>query len=145
MTVLPQSEFQRYNIDMKIFMSYARADQMLAEEIRAALTHSGYLVWNGESEILPGDNWAHEIGDALESCDAMVVLVSQAAMSSDNVRREINYALGASRYAQRLIPVMVEPVNELPWILKHFPAVPLESNREHLTARIISILEAAPV
>lgn len=128
-------------------MSYSRPDQPLADEIRRALADSGYVVWNGESEILPGDNWAHEIGEALESCDAMVVLVSKAAMNSDNVRREINYALGASRYAQRLIPVMVEqvPTSDLPWILKHLQIVPYVPDRNQLAAKIISILEAAPV
>ena len=67
---------------------------------------------------MPGDNAASEISDALEGSDAVIVLVAPESMRSAWVRQEINFALGSPRYAGRLIPVLVKPTDEIPWILQ---------------------------
>ena len=74
----------------------------------------------------------------------MVVLVSPQAAESDSVRREIEYALGAARYAQRLIPVVVRPTNKLPWILEQLQMVPLNNNIERAAREIVKRLEQGP-
>ena len=56
----------------------------------------------------------------------MVVLLTQAAVSSPNVKRNIEYALGAKNYSNRLIPVVVGnldrfPAAEVPWIVRRMP------------------------
>lgn len=116
---------------MKVFMSHAHADAVLAARVSDALEHNGLEVWNPDREILPGDNWAGEIARALEESDAMVVLLTPAAASSINVKRDIAYALGAINYSNRLIPVVVGdpdqfPANEMPWIVQRMPWFGLE-------------------
>ena len=44
--------------------------------------------------MLPGHNWAAKVAQALDESQAMVVLLTLAAVNSPNVRREMEYALG---------------------------------------------------
>lgn len=108
---------------MKVFLSHAHADAPLAARISKALAESGLDVWDPDRDLLPGDNWAGEIARALEESEAMVVLLTPAAASSPHVKREMEYALGAKNYSNRLIPVVVGdlkrfPAAEIPWIVR---------------------------
>ena len=107
---------------MKVFLSYAIKDKLWAKKIASALKKEGMDVWDAESELLPGDNFASRISEALEDSDAMVALISPESMQSPWVRREIEYALGSESYNKRLIPVLLEseenfPEGSIPWIL----------------------------
>src|SRR5436190_1526828 len=110
---------------MKVFVSYSADDGEVAKEVVSRLTKAGFNVWDPSDSLYPGDNWPLEIGKALQNSDAMVVLISPKSMKSDWVRREIDYALGSPRYKGRLIPVMVKPARDFPWILKRLPIVRL--------------------
>ncbi len=112
-------------------MSYAHTDAVLAARVSNALENNGLEVWDPDRELLPGDNWAGEIGRALEESDAMVVLLTAAAASSPYVKRDIGYALGAINFSNRLIPVVVGdpdhfPASEIPWIVHRMPWFSLE-------------------
>ena len=70
------------------------------------------------------------MGRALEESGAMVVLLTPAAIRSPDVRRNIEYALGAKNYSNRLIPVVGGdperiPAGEVPWIVRRMPWVGL--------------------
>lgn len=108
---------------MKIFLSYAASDRQVAGRLAEGLRCEGLEVWAAEKEVLPGDNYGLQIGRALESAEAMAVLVSPESMQSASVQSEINYALGASNFAGRLIPVIVRPTRSMPWIMERFPSV----------------------
>ncbi len=103
---------------MQVFLSYDRADEAFAKSLSAELSKRGLSVWRDEEELLPGDNWALQIGEALRKSRAMVVLISPKSMRSKWVRHEIEYALGDLRYEGRLFPVLVRPTNDVPWILR---------------------------
>ena len=116
---------------MKVFLSHSHADAPLAARVSAALRRSGLEVWDTDLDVLPGDNWAAAVGRALEESEAMVVLLTVDAINSPNVRREIEYALGAKRYSNRLIPVAVGdrerlPTHKVPWIVRKLPWVELQ-------------------
>ncbi|MDE0679214.1 MAG: toll/interleukin-1 receptor domain-containing protein [Gammaproteobacteria bacterium] len=116
---------------MKVFLSHSHTDAPLAARISEALEESGLQVWDSDRNLLPGDNWAGETARALEESDAMVVLLTPAAVSSPYVKREIEYALGSKNYSNRLIPVVVGnpdsfPANKIPWILQRMNWVGLE-------------------
>jgi TIR domain len=103
---------------LQVFLSYDQADEAFAKALSAELTKRGLSVWRDVEELLPGDNWALEVGGALKKSKAMVVLVSPASMRSTWVRREIEYALGELRYKDRLFPVLVRQTDDVPWILR---------------------------
>ena len=54
-------------------------------------------VWDPEVNVLPGDNWAAQVGRALEESDAMVVLLTSNSVSSPHVKADMSYALGSRR------------------------------------------------
>ena len=114
---------------MKVFISHASEDKELATRLSRFLRDEGLEVWSDE-DIMPGDNWAQKVSQALKESEAMVVLVSSAALESDWVRREIEFALGTEGYKERLIPVFVGsrdtiPQDRIPWILRHLNGVEL--------------------
>jgi len=108
---------------MRVFISYSHADSPLAARVSKALRKTGLQVWDPEVNLLPGDNWAAEVGRALEESDAMVVLLTPNSISSPHVKAEMTYALGSKSYRNRLIPVAVGgrkqlPKGEIPWIVQ---------------------------
>ena len=122
---------------MQVFISHSHTDAPLAARISNALEESGLKVWDPDRDLLPGDNWAGEVARALEESEAMVVLLTPAAASSPYVKREIEYALGAKNYSNRLIPVVVgDPdqfrAGDIPWILRQMPWVGLEDGEANL-------------
>jgi hypothetical protein len=64
-------------------------------------------------------------------------------MKSDWVRAEINFALKSQRYAGRLVPVIVEPTDDIPWILEKLRAVRLSKNRAQVSRHVVRALEHA--
>jgi len=119
---------------MKVFISYAHEDREIAKRLVRQLEGAGLEVWD-DSSILPGDNWAEKVSQALKESQAMVVLVSVAALDSEWVRREIEFALGTKEYRGRLIPVFVGrrddiPEDKLPWILRRLHGVELTDQAE---------------
>jgi TIR domain len=114
---------------MQIFISHASADEPLVRRLSETLRESGLDVWDG-TEILPGENWAAKVGEALQESQAMVVLLTPSSLRSSHVKHEISYALGDANYDRRLIPVLAAspdelPREEIPWILNNFQMVSL--------------------
>ncbi len=105
---------------MQVFLSYDQSDKAFAKALASELTSRGLFVWRTEEEVLPGDNIGLRVGEALKKSKAMIVLVSPNSMRSENVRREIQYALGDLSYEDRLFPVEVRPTTNIPWILRKF-------------------------
>jgi len=111
----------------KVFLSYARRDREPAQKIGDRLRKAGFDVWDPDREILPGANFGAEINSALQSADALVVLISPEAMRSRDVSYEIEYALTAEHLRGRLIPVVLHPAKDAPWILNRFESIRYES------------------
>ena len=103
---------------MNVFISYAQADEEWAQSLRSGLAKAGFEVSDPAGEVAAGENLHLEIGKALKRADAMVVVLSPDSASSRSVRAEIEYALGSSQFRDRLIPVLVKPTDNLPWILR---------------------------
>jgi TIR domain len=101
---------------MNVFLSYATEDQDLADSLRTHLSKAGFEVWDPIAQLLPGDNVGTQIEAALEKSEAMVVLLSPKSQRSPFVNSEIQFALGSSRYKNRLIPVLVQGSIDVPWI-----------------------------
>lgn len=135
---------------MKVFISHSQETKNLAKELGEELKRVGMDVWNYEEEILPGDNWAEKMGQALESSQAMVALLTPDVVNSPFVIRDIEYALGKKSFNKRLIPVLVGAEEEsnllqkLPWILKHLNVIKLPAfgQRKEGFDRITEALQA---
>ena len=125
---------------MKVFISHSNQDNLLARKIARVLQKEGLEVWD-EQNILPGDNWAGKVAEALDESQAMVVLLTPDALASEWVRREIEYALGKENYTKRVVPVVVGQLSEesLPWILRRLNMIRLaEPAREDEDIQLIA-------
>ena len=126
---------------LRVFLSYAERDDKLAQAIRATLEKAGFKVWDPAAELAPGDNWALKQGKALNDAEVMVVLLSPAALASEHVKREIDYALAEPRFKKRLIPVVVRPVKEIPWILETLQVLRIDADPERGSRRVLEVLK----
>lgn len=121
-------------ITMKVFISHSRSDTELAKRAAAILRKSGLETWSSEN-LLPGDNWAVKHAVALESSDAMIILISSSSPLSSEVLSDLSFALGSREYKHRVIPVLRKSsdfrfLDEMPWVLKRLKTFDLERYSE---------------
>jgi TIR domain-containing protein len=117
---------------MKVFLTHARKDAALARKLAEQLSQSGLTVWIAEQQVWPGDNWAKKIGKALEDSEFMVILLTPDAFESDwLLQKDLQFALGAEKYAGRVFSVFVgsthQAKKETPWVLQKLPKLIVKS------------------
>ena len=91
---------------LRIFLSYAREDQVAVQSVQAGLDALHHETWI-DRKLDGGQAWWDEICKQICSCDAMLVAVSPALLESDAAVRERAYA---RRLGKPLLPVLVAPV-----------------------------------
>ena len=93
----------------KIFVSYSRRDAELVDYIVKKMEAAGMAVWIDREEIKAGKTWRVQIVEAIDTCDAFVLMLSSNSAASDNVRKEIDLAQDSGRavYIMRLDPVQL--------------------------------------
>lgn len=103
---------------MRVFISHAHADQAFAAQLADLLRKAKFEPFDAE-DLPAGENVALAIGRALDRADAIIFVLSPEAVKSPWVQKEIEYALTEPRFAGgRLVPVMVRPTKDVPWILR---------------------------
>ena len=130
---------------MKVFISYSEADEKWARQLRSSLAEEGFEVWNSASDIAPGDNWLLKSGRALQTADAMIVLLSPDSAKSDWVRSEIEYALSSPQFRGRVIPLLIKPTEDVPWILHKLHFIRATKDADETISRVVAILQKLPV
>jgi hypothetical protein len=130
---------------MKVFISNSEADEKWAGLLRLRLPQEGFEVWNSSRDIAPGDNWLLKSGRALQEADAMIVLLSPDSAKSDWVRSEVEYALGSPQFRDRLIPVLIKPTENIPWILRKLQIIRATKDTDETISRVIAALNKTPV
>jgi TIR domain len=98
----------------EVFYSYAHEDESLREELEkhlALLKRQGLISSWVDSALLPGQQWAEQISEHLESAGIILLLVSSSFLASDYC-----YGLEMQRALERhesgtarVIPVIVRP------------------------------------
>ncbi len=73
--------------ELYLFISYARPDQSVAEQVETFLTAAGVRVFRDTSDIRAGANWDLAIERALQECHCMALLLSPASMPD---RKEVH-------------------------------------------------------
>lgn len=92
---------------MPIFLSYARADGLdAATRLRNELIAMGFTVWRDLEEMRGGQAWKEQLRAALRAVDAVVVLLTPAAVTSKTVEWEWQNALTLDK---RVLPVLIQP------------------------------------
>jgi formylglycine-generating enzyme required for sulfatase activity len=87
----------------KTFVSYAREDAEFVLKLAADLRQAGANIWLDQLDIPPGTRWDRAVEQALEECPRLLVILSPASVTSDNVLDEVHYALDEGK---AVIPVL---------------------------------------
>jgi hypothetical protein len=91
----------------RIFISYSRRDTQIVDSIAQAMMDSGLEIWIDRQDIQAGNTWRVQIVQAIDTCDAFVLMLSPSSAASDNVRKEIDLAQDSGR---TIFPIMLERV-----------------------------------
>jgi TIR domain len=72
----------------RIFVSYSRRDFNSAQQFTQILGRQGLDPWFDVERLTAGSDWSRSIDDAIDRADALVLLASPSALSSEYVARE---------------------------------------------------------
>ena len=92
--------------DKKVFISYSRRDTSFAEQLTQELMQNGADVWFDQLSIEAGSAWDSSIDQAIDNADTMLLLLSKASVTSENVLDEVAFALEENK---TIVPVLLEP------------------------------------
>jgi hypothetical protein len=85
------------------FFSYSREDGAFAKKLASDLKASGAQIWMDQLDIEPGTHWDDAVSHALENSLRVLVILSPASATSENVSDEVGFALSKQKH---IIPVL---------------------------------------
>lgn len=80
-----------------IFISYSRRNIETVDKFVNTLAQTGMDIWLDREDIKAGDSWRVQIVEAIDGCDAFVLMLSKESAASVNVHKEVILAQDSSR------------------------------------------------
>jgi hypothetical protein len=91
-------------MQLKIFLSYSRRDEAIAEALIKAAAARNLSIWY--DRLIPaGRDWRDSIVGEIQKCDALVILFSKESNKSRQLIKELAIA---DRFGKLVIPVLIE-------------------------------------
>ena len=90
----------------EVFLSYSRDDEDRVLELAGKLRAAGVSLWIDQGAIDAATLWSEQIVNALESAKVLLLFVTDAAVRSDNVAKEV---MLVSERKGHILPVYLEP------------------------------------
>jgi hypothetical protein len=81
----------------RVFISYGDEDREFARWIRVALIQAGIATNSEDLDLSPGADFSSAIRNAIQTADALVVILSDRATSSRHTGLEIGMAAGLGK------------------------------------------------
>ncbi|MEO1286254.1 MAG: TIR domain-containing protein [Chloroflexota bacterium] len=126
------------SIDGTIFISYARKDRDYVYSLAQDMRRVGLDIWI-DQDIEPGSNWDDAIEGALNDCDIMLLITTDASMSSEYVTHEWSYFMGGGKPVYPFIPSEPIPSNIHPRLQRIQHVVGTDDMLNNV-ARIVDVL-----
>ena len=89
----------------QVFVSYATADRKEALSVCKAVERRGTKCWISCRDVKPGENYQEAIVRAIRDARAMVLVFSEAANNSDEIKKELSLA---SKYKLPVLALRIE-------------------------------------
>jgi hypothetical protein len=86
-----------------VFICYAREDENFVLKLAENLKRHGVRVWLDQWDIPPGADWDEAIDEAISKCAQFLIVLSQAAKESPEVKGELHAALSRKK---PILPVL---------------------------------------
>ncbi len=83
--------------EREIFLSYSHKDRALARRIKRKLSSLGWSAFLAHEDIRVSEVWRNKILEHLESCSALMVVVTRNATNSPWVNQEIGIVMGKGK------------------------------------------------
>ena len=99
----------------EVFVSYSRNDKDRVLDLSGKLRAAGVSLWLDTSGIDAATLWGEQIVNALESAKVLLLMLSESAVRSDNVAKEV---MLVSERKGHILPVHLEPT-PIPSSLKY--------------------------
>src|SRR5438067_8123475 len=90
-----------------VFVSHSVKDKAVADAIVARLEADSVTCWIAPRDIVPGSDWGESIIDAINPSRVMVLVFSQNANESPQIKREVERAV---HKGIPIIPLRIEDV-----------------------------------
>ncbi len=97
-----------------VFISHASQDREAASTLAEALGERGINTWIAFRDVQVGANYAEEVVRAIISSNYLLVILSEAAIESPHVRREVTIAIDKG---VQLLPVNLSASEDFLWTL----------------------------
>jgi tetratricopeptide (TPR) repeat protein len=91
-----------------VFVSYATEDRVTANTICEFLENSGIRCWMAPRNILPGSDWGESIIEAINQSRLMVLIYSESAGHSIQIKREVE------RASSKRVPIVPFRIDDIP-------------------------------
>src|SRR2546429_9213317 len=119
-------------VSVKVFVSYAHADQELCRKLEdhlSSLKYSGKITIWQDQEIPAGANWEGQIHTHLNEADMILLLISSSFIASKYCwNKEVQTALERHKAgAARVIPILLKPTLWQDTPLGQLQALPTEA------------------
>jgi TolB-like protein/Flp pilus assembly protein TadD len=98
-----------------VFVSYSRDDEARVFELTEKLRAAGVSLWIDQGGLDGASRWSEQIVNALESAKVLLLMVTESAVHSDNVAKEV---VLVSERKGHILPVYLEPT-VIPPVLKY--------------------------
>jgi hypothetical protein len=97
------------------FISYSKNDwNGFVADLVSNLNKGSQKVWVDQNYIIGGNDWMDAIGEALEVCDTLLLILSPDALNSKYVKMEYRYFF---QQEKPIIPILYRQVAQLPFEL----------------------------
>ena len=120
-----------------IFMSYSRREVGFVDDLVRNLEQAGHEVWLDYRNLIPGRPWQDQIYQGIQNADVILLVVSKASVSSQNVEVEWRRVLDQKK---RIILLIFEAV-DLPKELEKYEWVDFRGNYKAGLKELYSQLE----
>jgi CheY-like chemotaxis protein len=102
----------------RVFISYSSKDRPFAEKLAAKLLDHGWQVWYDQWEIKVGDSIIERIEQGITSSSYLIILLSEASVTSKWVQEEIHAAFVRQLEGKesKVLPALIEDCNIPPFL-----------------------------
>jgi len=133
-----------------VFLCHSVTDKAVAEAIVARLEAESVTCWIAPRDVVGGADWGESIINAIESSRIMILLFSQSANVSPQIKREVERAVNKGVYIIPFRLADIPPTRALEYFISTSQwmdafSPPLERHLDNLAKTVRTVLKSPPL
>lgn len=131
----------------RVFICHSSFDKVFAELVAADLKGHSLIPWLDKEQVFAGDDVLERIGEGLRAMDFLIFIVSQDALKSPWIERELKFAVRQEIEQRRvlILPFIIDstPSTQLPWYLHASLAQRITADQQGVATIVNSVRQMA--